>query len=289
MSPLIERDCFGIVVGQNDKNGYVNITKLSAAYKNQTGKYRKPAHWLQNKRTVESIEHLSSVVGIPSSQLVKTRKGNSNSIEQGTWIHPKLAVRFAIWLSDEFGYMVEQWFEEWVVEKAKPKINGQTIDPNMTPQQAIAFLTDSMQKANVDNALIASQEVEMFAQFYPQYRTAADQTKAQIAASTTLPELPKTPTEIGSLFAQKMGYTKAVLAKDINQMLIDRGLQEKVERVSKKSGRTKYEYVPTELGKKYGILVSTTAKNSTGTVFVLRWYASVVDFLLANAEKLKIQ
>ena len=56
---LIKRDCFGIVVSQAKNNGYINITKLAKAYKNQTGKRRDASEWLSNKRTKESINHLS--------------------------------------------------------------------------------------------------------------------------------------------------------------------------------------------------------------------------------------
>jgi KilA-N domain len=44
-----------------------------------------------------------------------------NPEEQGTWIHPKLATRFAIWLSDEFGYAVECWVEEWMTTAIAPE------------------------------------------------------------------------------------------------------------------------------------------------------------------------
>lgn len=67
MSPLIKRNCFGIVVGQEEKDGYINITKLCKAYTEKTGKRKNPNDWLKTDRTKESINHLNSVTNIPVS------------------------------------------------------------------------------------------------------------------------------------------------------------------------------------------------------------------------------
>ena len=118
MSSIIARNCFGVVVAQEEDNGYINITLLAKAYQKQTGKRREPSEWLSNKRTKESINHLNSVTGIPVTELIQVRQGG-NPEHQGTFVHPKLALRFGIWLSDEFGYIVEEWFEEWATGKTK--------------------------------------------------------------------------------------------------------------------------------------------------------------------------
>lgn len=103
------------VVQQRFLDGYINATALSKAYKLATGKRRDVSEWLTNKRTIQSIEHLSSVTGIPVTDLVQVLQGGVE--EQGTLIHPRLAVRFGIWLSDEFGYLVEQWVHQWALEQ----------------------------------------------------------------------------------------------------------------------------------------------------------------------------
>ncbi len=48
-----------------------------------------------------------------------------NPQEQGTWLHPKLAVRFAIWLSDEIGYQIEEWLDEWSKLQYQETATGQ--------------------------------------------------------------------------------------------------------------------------------------------------------------------
>lgn len=100
------------VIEQRASDGYINATALANAYRQATGKRRDVSEWLTNKRTRESLEHLSAKTGKPVFELYQAFQGSPQN-GGGTWIHPKLSVRFAIWLSDEFGYIVEEWVEEW--------------------------------------------------------------------------------------------------------------------------------------------------------------------------------
>lgn len=112
---LICRELDGLTIGQRRKDGYVNATSLSKAYEFRSGKRRDVYDWLRQKRTKETIEHLSVVTGIAGTELVHTIQGGVPE-EQGTWIHPKLAVRFAIWLDDDFGLQVEDWVSDWMMK-----------------------------------------------------------------------------------------------------------------------------------------------------------------------------
>lgn len=106
----------GVRVQQRRADGYVDATAMSKAYFSGTGQRRDVSEWLSNERTKETIKHLSLKTGIPAFKLVEAVPGRYG----GTWIHPKLAVRFAIWLSDDFGYLVEQWVEEWLTTGRNP-------------------------------------------------------------------------------------------------------------------------------------------------------------------------
>lgn len=59
--------------------------------------------FLSNNQTIELIRQLESETGIPASQLVLVVKGNySDGRSQGTWMHRKIAIAFAMWLSPVF-------------------------------------------------------------------------------------------------------------------------------------------------------------------------------------------
>lgn len=88
-------------------DGWLHATEIAERF----GK--EPAQWLRLDSTKEYIERLTdrmakSNVGKSHITLVKTRRGNTAS--SGTWLHPKLAVKFARWLSVDF----EIWCDEQI-------------------------------------------------------------------------------------------------------------------------------------------------------------------------------
>ncbi|MEN5198471.1 KilA-N domain-containing protein [Pseudomonas wadenswilerensis] len=88
-------------------DGWLHATEIAERF----GK--KPGHWLELDSTQEYIERLAermtqSNVGKSDITLVKTRRGNTAT--SGTWLHPKLAVKFARWLSVDF----EIWCDEQI-------------------------------------------------------------------------------------------------------------------------------------------------------------------------------
>lgn len=144
---IISRSLHGSPVEQRQRDGYINATALSSAYKLATGKRRDVAHWLELERTTETLNHLSSITGIPVIELYQSFRGSPEN-GGGTWIHPKLAVRFGIWLSDEFGYQVEQWVEEWVLKGQSTVLDSKVLEWESkldTALEAIAQLQAQVQ------------------------------------------------------------------------------------------------------------------------------------------------
>lgn len=109
---------------QREIDGYINFTKLTKRYFELTGKRKDTRNWLTTKRTEEDIQHLSTVTGIHVTELVQVIQGGDPEL-QGTWGHPKLSLRFGVWLSSEFGYAVEVWFEDWVKEKGLAELRAE--------------------------------------------------------------------------------------------------------------------------------------------------------------------
>jgi hypothetical protein len=82
---------------------YVNATQLCQA----GGK--KFNDWFRLDTTKELICALESDAGIPASQLIETKKGQSSQFNQGSWIHPDLSISLAQWISPEFSIQVSKW------------------------------------------------------------------------------------------------------------------------------------------------------------------------------------
>lgn len=117
---IIFHSANNLPVGQRKSDGYVDATAMCKAYYAKTGKRREVSEWLKNKRTQQTLEHLSTVTGIPVTALYQVVQGGNEQSNQGTWIHHRLAIRFGIWLDDDFGFMVEEWIATWMTTGQNP-------------------------------------------------------------------------------------------------------------------------------------------------------------------------
>lgn len=88
---LITRDYQGHAIVLQD-DGWFNATQAAA----QMG--RRVDHWLANQETKDYIAALVEITNTPFPGYLKTKRGAAG----GTWLHPKLAVRFAQWLDPRF-------------------------------------------------------------------------------------------------------------------------------------------------------------------------------------------
>ncbi len=289
MSLLIQRNCFGIVVAQEKDNGYINITKLAKAYQKQTGKRRDASEWLSNKRTKESINHLNSVTGIPVTELIQVRQGGSPE-HQGTFVHPKLALRFAIWLSDEFGYMVEQWFEEWATGHFKTQQEKEETKITLEDALALAnFAASSAQNAGVSKPVAESIKLNSIMQCMPFAKPLLLPQKKAIASANPIEEQALTPTEIGIRLAQRLGIPK-ISARAVNKKLLSLGYQVSVTRIKKATGKEVHDYYkPTQktIDGNYGHLEMSTYQtgDAHSTKYQLRWRSGIIDFLVNNWQE----
>jgi hypothetical protein len=88
-----------------EEDHYVCLTDMAKA----TGK--RFNNWNQLMSTHSYLEVLSSVTRIPVTELIQVQQGGVPEA-QGTWGHPKVALRFAQWCSDEFAVQVDFWIDE---------------------------------------------------------------------------------------------------------------------------------------------------------------------------------
>jgi KilA-N domain len=83
-------------------NNYPNLTDMARA----TGK--KVTDFLRLDNTKEFIDELSLSAGIPVNEIYYATPGNTH----GSWGHPKLAIKFAGWLSAKFEVLMTGWIFE---------------------------------------------------------------------------------------------------------------------------------------------------------------------------------
>ena len=111
---LIEHSIDGEVVPQRPTDGYINATRLCQRAGKQFGHYR------SNAQTQAFLDVLSLEIGIPISNLVQVIRGRGDTINQGTWVHPRVAIHLGQWLSPDFAVRVSEWVFDWMQGKTKP-------------------------------------------------------------------------------------------------------------------------------------------------------------------------
>ena len=89
------------------EDGYINATKMAKA----AGK--KLSNWLQNKTTRDYLEGFSIEAGIAASMLVQQKHGKGD--QQGTWVHPEIAVDVAAWCSVPFKIQVNRLVVRYLI------------------------------------------------------------------------------------------------------------------------------------------------------------------------------
>jgi len=66
---------------------------------------KKWSHYLENRQTKDYIDALESVLGIPRTHLIQSSTGGEYET-RGTWIHIKIAMDLARWISPKFALFV---------------------------------------------------------------------------------------------------------------------------------------------------------------------------------------
>jgi prophage antirepressor-like protein len=89
------------------EDGYINATMLCKAH----GK-KLLADYNRNKQTKKYLDELSIIMGIPILELFVTTVGGNHN---GTWVHRKVAIHLAQWLSPNFAVQVSNWVDELLI------------------------------------------------------------------------------------------------------------------------------------------------------------------------------
>lgn len=103
---LIPHVSEGVLISQRVQDGYFNATAACSAARKSW------AHYLENASTKAYLKELSSDIGIPISELIQSFRGGDPR-QQGTWVHPDVAIHLGQWLSPKFAVLVTRWVREW--------------------------------------------------------------------------------------------------------------------------------------------------------------------------------
>lgn len=126
---------------KENENVFVNASEMARQFN------KLPADFLRLKQTEEFINSISTRYGIPHIAILQTVKGGLNN--QGTWMHEKLALKFASWLNSDF----ELWVYERISELMRLGFTAtnQTLEnlannPDLLIELATALKTERAEK-----------------------------------------------------------------------------------------------------------------------------------------------
>lgn len=88
------------------KDGYLSATDMCQACNKLF------ADWKRLKATTEYLQALQESMGYPIDQLIDINESTGTNENRGTWVHRRISIRLAQWLSPSFAVKVDEWTEE---------------------------------------------------------------------------------------------------------------------------------------------------------------------------------
>lgn len=110
----------GTAIHRREGDGYTNATAMLQANGKLWGNY------FRNDRTTEYITALATSLNLSPAQLVISTTTGPNHL-RGTWIHPRLAVDLARWISPAFAVWMDGWFLESMQRPTQPLALAPTL------------------------------------------------------------------------------------------------------------------------------------------------------------------
>lgn len=134
---------FGNISVSFRDDGYLNATAIAAHFGKQ------PRDYLKTEQTQQYIAALAENLSVKTkiltkeNQIVSVKRGGD---EQGTWLHPKLAIHFARWLDPKFAVWCDMQIEQ-LLSGSQPKLAQTTVADRTPLRQAVSALVG---KCNID-------------------------------------------------------------------------------------------------------------------------------------------
>lgn len=134
------------------EDGYINATQLAKA----AGKEFK--NWYQLIGTKDLINELSRSAGIPADLLVNKIMTGPND-QRGTYIHPDLAIHFAMWCSPIVAIQVSSWVKELLIT-GKVELGKEKSREELDNMQKELLLSQNENKKLLDDKNIKEERIK---------------------------------------------------------------------------------------------------------------------------------
>ena len=129
---------FGNIAVSFRTDGFLNATVIASHFGKQARDYLKTEQTQQYITALAEFLSVKTKILTKENQIVIVKRGGS---EQGTWLHPKLAIHFARWLDPKFAVWCDEQIEALLNGKVSDGLPAKTTADDRTPlRQAVAAL-----------------------------------------------------------------------------------------------------------------------------------------------------
>ena len=129
---------FGNIAVSFRADGFLNATVIASHFGKQARDYLKTEQTQQYITALAENLSVKTKILTKENQIVIVKRGGS---EQGTWLHPKLAIHFARWLDPKFAVWCDEQIEALLNGKVSDGPAAKTTADDRTPlRQAVAAL-----------------------------------------------------------------------------------------------------------------------------------------------------
>lgn len=250
MSDLVIRSWKGKPITRRTTDDYVDATAMAKAGGKEWFNYFK------SDRANTYMGALSRNLRIEVTHLYKAKAG------EGTWIHPRLAVDFARWISADFAVWMDNWFLEEVdrVSQVRDTQIPALPSAHQADTEFALFMSDVVGKAGGDSKESLAVSFTVLARKHPEYKDLFLENQRLLCPAK---EAFGNPTQLLECLEKELGTDTVerltIMAKDegvitkndkrllINAILCERGLQFRTG-INRRGAAP---YAPTAEGAKY--------------------------------------
>ena len=101
---------------QRTKDGFFNATKLLKQWNNLLGMKKEVSKFFELEQTKQFLEVLVEEENLHTQDSTYVKSKASRGDNAGTWMHPILFVKFAMWINPKFEYFVIKFVYDQLIE-----------------------------------------------------------------------------------------------------------------------------------------------------------------------------
>jgi hypothetical protein len=253
---------------------YLNATKTAKQFKKRLDK------WKESPQTIEYIDALSRSPFSGERDLIIVRQGGKPQ-EQGTWIHKKLIILFARWLSPDFAVWCDFQIEEILNSKTSSEPDLDQIRKRTELIEFSTRLLKSMKEAFLEIGISEKNELAITSNRAVAKETGIDfiqlaelkglEAKEKFFTVTELCETVRNSDQFSNEFKIQVSTKDGLKPRPQNLNLL--------LEFSNFQFRENGEWKLTKKGEDFGKLSQNKSKYSEKTVYHLVWSKRVLELL----------